>query len=223
MRMRMPPTSSDLKYLITAGPTREPIDPVRYLSNRSSGKMGFAIAAAAAAAGHEVLLITGPVWLETPAGVERIDIETADQLYRAVESRIAGADIAIMAAAVADYRPASAAEQKIKKDVHAEELTLELVKTRDVLGSAREPMGFTGMLVGFAAETEYLEANAAAKLSRKGCDLIIANDVSVPGIGFDSDDNEVLVLRRGLSAIPIARASKSQIAARIIELCDAYR
>ena len=223
MRMQMPPTSSDLKYLITAGPTREPIDPVRYLSNRSSGKMGFAIASAAAAAGHEVLLIAGPVLLETPAGVERIDIETADQLYRAVESRIAGADIAIMAAAVADYRPASAAEQKIKKDARAEELTLELVKTRDVLGSAREPMGFTGTLVGFAAETEDLEANAATKLHRKGCDLIIANDVSEPGIGFDSDDNEVLVLRRGLPALPIARASKSQIAARIIELCDAYR
>lgn len=219
----MPPTSSDLKYLITAGPTREPIDPVRYLSNRSSGKMGFAIAAAAARAGHEVLLIAGPVLLETPAGVERIDVETADQLYLAVDSRIAGADIAIMAAAVADYRPASPAGQKIKKDQHAEALTLELVKTRDVLGSAREPMGFTGTLVGFAAETEDLEANAARKMHRKGCDLIIANDVSEAGIGFDSDENEVLVLRRGLPAMRIARASKAQIAAQIIQLCDAYR
>lgn len=219
----MPPTSSDLKFLITAGPTREPIDPVRYLSNRSSGKMGFALARVAAAAGHEVLLIAGPVHLETPAGVERVDIETAAELYQVVDTRIAECDVAILAAAVADYRPARRAEQKIKKAEGVERLTLELVRTRDVLGSARDAMGFTGVLVGFAAETEDLESNAAKKLQSKACDLIIANDVSVPGIGFDSDENAVLVLRRGASTRSIARSSKDQIAAEIVQLCESAR
>ncbi|MGI9242759.1 MAG: phosphopantothenoylcysteine decarboxylase [Verrucomicrobiales bacterium] len=212
-----------MKILVTAGPTREPIDPVRYLSNRSSGKMGFAIAAAAAAAGHEVILVSGPVSLVTPEQIQRVDVETAEDLYHAVESRIATVDIAIMAAAVADYRPARAAGEKIKKDGAAETLTLELVRTRDVLGSARGEMGFTGTLVGFAAETEDLEANAAKKLHRKGCDFVVANDVSVPGIGFDSDENAVLVLRQGAPTISLGKRSKERLAAEIIELCSAAR
>ena len=185
--------------------------------------MGFAIAAAAAAAGHEVLLISGPVSLATPEGVRRVDIETADELFHAVESRITKVDVAIMAAAVADYRPAQPASEKIKKEGAAETLTLELVRTRDVLGSARGLMGFTGTLVGFAAETGDLEANATKKLHRKGCDLVIANDVSVPGIGFDSDENAVLVLRQGAPTISIGKRSKERLASEIIELCPAAR
>ena len=208
-----------MNFLVTAGPTREPIDPVRYLSNRSSGKMGFAIAQAAAVAGHGVILVAGPVGLDAPEGVERVDIMTAEDLYRAVEERIAGVDVAIMAAAVADYRPAEIATQKIKKS--GDTLGLTLVKTRDVLGSARGPMGFDGLLVGFAAETENLEANARKKLESKGCDLVIANDVSQPGIGFDSDDNEILILRRTAETVSLPRASKAQLAATIIEYCVA--
>ena len=185
--------------------------------------MGFALARVAAAAGHEVLLIAGPANLETPAGVERVDIETAAELYQVVDTRIAECDVAIMAAAVADFRPARRAEQKIKKAGGVDGLTLALVRTRDVLGSARDPMGFTGVLVGFAAETEDLESNAAKKLRSKACDLIIANDVSVPGIGFDSDENAVLVLRRGAPTRSIARSSKDQIAAEIIQLCESAR
>ena len=207
-----------MKFLITAGPTREPIDPVRYLSNRSSGKMGFALAAAAAAAGHEIVLVAGPVGLETPGGVRRIDVETAEELFDAVASEIDDVDCAIMAAAVADYRPAQLADQKIKKS--ADSLSLELVRTKDVLGSARGPMGFGGLLVGFAAETEELESNATKKLHAKGCDLIIANDVSEPGIGFDSDENEVLIIRKDTATTKLARASKAEIAATIIQHCE---
>ena len=207
-----------MRFLITAGPTREPIDPVRYLSNRSSGKMGFALAAAAADSGHEVLLIAGPVNLPTPDGVRRIDIETAEQLYAVVAEEIQGVDCAIMAAAVADYRPAEAADQKIKKST--ETLELKLVRTRDVLGSAREPLGFSGMLVGFAAETEHLESNAQKKLLAKGCDMVIANDVSETGIGFDSEDNEVLVIRKDYPTTKLGRASKREIAAAIIQRCE---
>ena len=210
-----------MKFLITAGPTREPIDPVRYLSNRSSGKMGFTLAGTAAKAGHQVVLISGPVSLATPEGVERIDVETADEMYEAVAARIGGADCAIMAAAVADYRPAEIAEHKIKKD--GESLELTLIRTRDILGSARAPMGFAGLLVGFAAETQDLEANAAAKLEKKDCDLIVANDVSKPGIGFDSDENEVVILQRGAASISIGQAPKPKIAAAIILLCESLK
>lgn len=207
-----------MKFLITAGPTREPIDPVRYLSNRSSGKMGFALAEAAVQAGHQAILIAGPVNLATPGGVERIDVETAEQLYQAVAREINQADVAIMAAAVADYRPAEVAGEKIKKT--GDTLTLTFIKTRDVLGSARGPMGFEGFLVGFAAETSDLEANAAEKLLKKDCDMMIANDVSKPGIGFDSEENEVLVLSKKAQTTKLDRASKSEIAASIIRRCE---
>jgi phosphopantothenoylcysteine decarboxylase/phosphopantothenate--cysteine ligase len=210
-----------VKFLITAGPTREPIDPVRFLSNRSSGKMGFTLAGTAARAGHQVVLIAGPVNLATPDGVERIDVVTADEMYQAVAARIEDTDCAIMAAAVADYRPAEIAEQKIKKA--DETLELRLVRTTDILGSARSPMGFTGLLVGFAAETQDLEANAAAKLEKKGCDLIVANDVSKPGIGFDSDENEVVILQRGAASIAIKQAPKAKIAAAIILMCESSK
>ena len=178
-----------MKVLITAGPTREPLDPVRFLSNRSSGRMGYALAEAALAQGHEVILITGPVALMPPRGAQLIAVETAREMFEAVRSHLNDCDIAIFAAAVADYRPVVAAPQKLKKN--SPTLTLELKRTEDILGSARSVFGFTGCLVGFAAETENLIAHAQAKLARKGCDLIIANDVSQPGIGFDSPENAV--------------------------------
>lgn len=181
-----------MKILITAGPTREAIDPVRFLTNRSSGKMGYAIADAAVHAGHQVLLVSGPTSLDVPAGVDFIPVESAAEMYEVVARYLPKMGAAFFAAAVADYTPAKISDQKIKKT--GESLSLELVKTRDILGSAREPMGFEGFLVGFAAETENLEANARAKLEKKGCDLIVANDVSRSDIGFDSEENEALLV-----------------------------
>ncbi|MEP4076643.1 bifunctional phosphopantothenoylcysteine decarboxylase/phosphopantothenate--cysteine ligase CoaBC [Haloferula sp.] len=181
-----------MKVLITAGPTREPIDPVRYLSNRSSGKMGYALAAAFTEAGHQVLLISGPTKLDIPDGVDLIPVETAADMFEAVEHHLGRMDTAVFAAAVADYRPQEVPEHKIKKT--GETLTMELIRNPDILGSCRGRFGFHGVLVGFAAETENLESNAREKLTRKGCDLVIANDVSQAGIGFDSDRNQILLV-----------------------------
>ena len=202
-----------MHFLITAGPTREALDPVRYLSNRSSGRMGFALAAAAAAAGHEVTLIAGPVALDTPAGVQRVDVVSAQELYDAVRERLPGVDAAIFSAAVADYRPAQMAVQKIKKS--AETMTLTLERTPDILGSVRSVFGWRGVLVGFAAETENVIANARAKLERKGCDVMVANDVSQPGIGFDAAENEVTLLTAG-GEETLPRMSKEALARVII-------
>ncbi len=181
-----------VKVLITAGPTREPIDPVRFLTNRSSGKMGYTLAGAFIHEGHSVLLISGPTHLDVPEGADFIPVETAAEMHEAVSRHIGRMDIAVFAAAVADYTPATVETHKIKKS--GDTLTLELIRTADILGSAREAFGFTGTLVGFAAETENLEANARGKLVRKRCDLVIANDVSQPGLGFDSDRNQVLLV-----------------------------
>ena len=204
-----------MKLLITAGPTREPIDPVRYLTNRSSGKMGYAIADAAVRAGHRVRLISGPTELDVPAGVDFIPVETAAEMFSAVAAYLPGMDAAVFAAAVADYTPAAPAEQKIKKNVHT--LSLELVKTRDILGSARGVMGFTGFLVGFAAETENIESNARLKLVAKGCDLIIANDVSRDDIGFNSHENEALLVFPDRTE-PFPKAPKHDLAIRIVSI-----
>ncbi|WP_367875219.1 phosphopantothenoylcysteine decarboxylase [Luteolibacter sp. Populi] len=202
-----------MRVLVTAGPTREALDPVRYLTNRSSGKMGYAMADAFAQAGHAVLLISGPTNLDVPDGVDFLPIENAQEMLEAVKRHIGRMDAAVFAAAVADYRPASVSEQKIKKT--GETLTLELVKTPDILGSVRGEFGFTGTLVGFAAETQNLLENARAKLQRKGCDLVIANDVSKPGIGFDSDRNEVLlVFPEHTEALP--EDEKHHLAPRIV-------
>lgn len=181
-----------MRVLVTAGPTREPLDPVRYLSNRSSGKMGYAMADAFVKAGHRVLLVSGPTALDVPEGVDFLPVESAEEMFEAVKRHIGRMDAAVFAAAVADYRPAVVSDQKIKKT--GEALTLELVRTPDILGSVRGEFGFGGTLAGFAAETRDLEVNAREKLKRKGCDLVIANDVSKPGIGFDSDRNEVLLV-----------------------------
>ncbi|WP_043446985.1 bifunctional phosphopantothenoylcysteine decarboxylase/phosphopantothenate--cysteine ligase CoaBC [Halotalea alkalilenta] len=175
-----------LEIVITAGPTREAIDPVRYLTNHSSGKMGYALAAAAQALGATVTLISGPVRLATPPGVARVDVDSAEQMLDAAERAAATADIFIAAAAVADYRPATAAEQKIKKGSE-DELVLRLIKNPDVVATiaARENAPFT---VGFAAETEALERHALDKLERKRLMMIVANQVG-GGLGFDRDDN----------------------------------
>ncbi len=212
--MRLNGQTSVVRILVTAGPTREPIDPVRFLSNRSSGKMGYELAAAFAHAGHTVLLVSGPTSLDVPDGVDFLPIETAAEMHHAVSHHIGRMDIAIFAAAVADYTPAQTAPEKIKKS--CDTLTLEFVKTPDILGSARMPLGFTGTLVGFAAETQHLEANARDKLTRKHCDLIIANDVSKPGIGFDSDQNEViLVYPDHTESLPLA--SKHELAHQLVQ------
>ncbi len=203
-----------MKILITAGPTREPLDPVRFLTNRSSGKMGYALAGAFAHEGHSVLLISGPTQLDVPAAVDFIAVGSAAEMHAAVASYLGKMDIAIFAAAVADYTPATVFPQKIKKQ--AASFMLELVRTTDILGSARTPLGFTGTLVGFAAETEDLEVNARKKLVKKHCDLIIANDVSRPGIGFDSDENEVLLIYPGHTT-PLPAASKQALAMEMVD------
>jgi phosphopantothenoylcysteine decarboxylase/phosphopantothenate--cysteine ligase len=195
--------SCGVKILVTAGPTREPIDPVRFLTNRSSGKMGYAMAEAFIHEGHSVLLVSGPTALDVPDGADYVPVETAAEMNDVVSRYLPKMDIAVFAAAVADYTPARVEPQKIKKN--GDSMTIELVRTPDILGSARESIGFAGTLVGFAAETENLEQNARDKLDRKQCDLIIANDVSKAGIGFDSDYNQVtLVFPDHVESLPAA-------------------
>jgi len=202
--------------LVNAGPTAEPIDPVRVITNRSSGRMGFAIAEAAARRGAEVVLVAGPVSLATPHGVQRIDVETALEMRDAVLAALPRATIAILAAAVADYAPARAEGVKIKREKQ-DTLTLELVKNPDILAEVVRRRG-TRTVVGFAAETNDLLENARAKLARKGCDLIVANDVSRADIGFDVDRNEVLIVGprpEDVREIPLAQ--KADIAASILD------
>ena len=217
-RLRMLPLKGS-KVVITAGPTREPIDPVRYITNRSSGKMGFAVAAAAREAGADVVLVTGPVSLPTPAAVRRIDVETAEQMYEQVHAEIGGAEIFIGCAAVSDYRPREAAEQKIKRS--APEMQLELVRSPDTLASVaalpRAP--FT---VGFAAETHDVSAHARDKLERKRIDMIAANQVG-PDCGFDRETNSLTVFWEG-GELALGEGSKGQLARRLIEIvAERYR
>ncbi|ATJ84230.1 bifunctional phosphopantothenoylcysteine decarboxylase/phosphopantothenate--cysteine ligase CoaBC [Halomonas beimenensis] len=184
-----------LTVVITAGPTREPLDPVRYLSNHSSGKMGFALAAAAAALGARVHLISGPVALATPIGVERHDVESAREMHDAAHRLAGECALFIGCAAVADYRAEAPAEHKLKKREGEDGLTLRLVKNPDIIASvaARPDRPY---VVGFAAETRDLEAYARDKLARKGLDMVVANDVSRQGLGFGADDNAALLLWR---------------------------
>jgi phosphopantothenoylcysteine synthetase/decarboxylase len=205
-----------MHFLITAGPTREPLDPVRYLSNRSSGKMGYAIATAALAAGHEVTLISGPTALTPPQGAALVKVGTAQEMHHAVMSVLPSAQIAVFAAAVADYRPVQTAAQKIKKG--PETLTLTLERTPDILGSVRAT-GFKGVLAGFAAETEQMLAHAREKLRRKGCDLMVANDVSGSDTGFDTDDNEITLVFASGEIRPLARAAKSRLGEILVGVC----
>ncbi len=213
-------TADYMNFIITAGPTREAIDPVRYLTNKSSGKMGYAIAQAAIKAGHQVTLISGPTNLDIPDGVDFLPVETADEMYEAVERWIPKAEIAIFAAAVADYRPISISEQKIKK--HGETMTLELTKNRDILGSCRSLFHYSGTLIGFAAETQTVIENARLKLERKQCDLIVANDVSRTDIGFDNNENEIFFVE-ATSTESIPKADKHHLAHLIIDKAVSLR
>ena len=212
-----PPVNAGLlagvNLLITAGPTRERLDPVRYLTNRSSGKMGFAIAAAAREAGAHVTLVTGPVQLPTPAGITRINVESAREMYAAVHRHIADADVFIAAAAVADYQPVKVAKQKIKKQGGA--IKLDLEPAPDIVKSVAD-MAKRPLVVGFAAETNDVEQNARAKLKRKNLDMIAANQVG-EGLAFDCEDNALTVLWPG-GKIEIARAPKLQVARELIAL-----
>ena len=196
------------RVLVTAGPTRECIDPVRFVSNRSSGKMGFAVAQALQEVGAEVVLVSGPVSLPTPFGVRRIDVESCEQMYAAVQRELPGTAIFIGTAAVADYRPTQCAPQKIKKT--GESLQLELTRTVDILAhvSASTPRPF---VVGFAAETHAVEHHARAKLLAKNLDLIAANEVG-HSKAFDCDHNALLVLWRGGGRIELPSASKCELA-----------
>lgn len=203
-----------MKFLITAGPTREALDPARYITNRSSGRMGYALAGAAKHDGHEVILISGPTALDVPPGVDFIHVESAQEMYEAVRDMVKYADVAILCAAVADYRPVAFSEQKIKKD--GERLVIELERTPDILGSMRDIFGFTGTLVGFAAETQNVEDYARGKLERKKCDFIVANDVSRSDIGFDSRENEVALVFPDHTEY-LEKDTKEHIAMHIIE------
>ena len=207
-----------LRVMVTAGPTRERIDPVRFISNRSSGKMGFAVAAAAREAGAEVTLVSGPVSLETPYGVRRVDVESATDMHSAVHNAIGGTHILIAAAAVADYKPTAVAGQKIKKT--QDNLELELTRAPDVLASVTA-LPKAPFAVGFAAETEKIEEHARVKLERKRLDMIAANRVG-DGLAFDCDDNALIVLWPGGSR-QLGPKSKDDLARELIVLiADRY-
>ncbi len=200
--------------LVTAGPTREPLDPVRFLSNRSSGKMGYAIAEAAAFRGARVVLVSGPTALPSPRGVELIQVETAQEMHDAVLTSLEAATVVIKAAAVADYRPKHVAQRKIKKDETVPEVTLEA--TPDILAEIGKRKG-RRVVVGFAAETDELVQNARKKLQRKNLDLVVANDVSQRGAGFDSDTNVVKILDAQGGVEELSLQTKRSVADKILD------
>ena len=204
------------RVLVSAGPTYEDIDPVRFIGNRSSGKMGFAIAAAAVAAGAEVLLVAGPVALPSPPGLRRIDVRSAAQMHAAVTAALP-ADVYIGAAAVADFTPSHVAGNKIKKQPGETGLVLQLVRTRDILAELAADPQRPALVVGFAAETDNVERNARAKLASKRVDLICANRVGVAGSGFESDDNALVVYGAGIERA-LGPASKGQLAEALVAL-----
>ncbi|MGA2483698.1 MAG: bifunctional phosphopantothenoylcysteine decarboxylase/phosphopantothenate--cysteine ligase CoaBC [Candidatus Acidiferrales bacterium] len=199
--------------LVTAGPTHEAIDPVRYLSNRSSGKMGYALAEAAARRGAQVILVSGPAALETPAGVRRVDVRTAEEMHRAVLEELPRTTVVIKAAAVADYRPAARQEKKVKAK---ERITLELEPTADILADVARQKG-DRILVGFAAETDHVAEHAREKLAGKNVDLIVANDVTAPGAGFDRDTNVVTLYARDGREQALERMAKRDVAQRVLD------
>jgi len=204
--------------LVTAGPTREDIDPVRFLTNRSSGKMGYAIADAAARRGARVVLVSGPTELQVPDGVDWIPVRSAEEMEKAVQEHAIEAGVVVMAAAVADYRAPAAQTQKIRRA--GERLTLELERTPDILAGlaqGRARANHRQVLVGFAAETGLVAENARAKLERKGADMIVANDVTREGAGFDTDTNIVTIFLRDGREIPLPKLTKFEVANRILD------
>jgi len=209
-----------LRFLITAGPTREPLDPVRFLSNPSSGRMGYALAQAASAAGHTVHLITGPTHISPPEVQALTRVTTAQEMWEAVSSQLDSSDVLIMAAAVADYRPKVFTDKKIKKGDGP--ITLELERTPDILLSAARTKA-QRLHVGFAAETGDLIENARAKLEAKALDLIVANDVTEAGSGFGTDTNRATLLWRDGRIEALPQMTKLDLAAHIIQsLVDHY-
>ena len=203
------------RVVVTAGPTLEPIDPVRFVSNRSSGKMGYAIAAAAADAGAEVFLVSGPTALRAPAGTQLVPIETAEQLRDAVLGLLPNADAVVMAAAVADYRPIETRERKIKKRDAGKEMTLRLTENPDILKAIVAARRAGAIVVGFKAETGDATAEAGRMLREKKLDLVVANDVSDPGSAFGSDTDRVtFVSADGVEALPLL--AKTEVARRLV-------
>ena len=210
-----------LTVLVTAGPTREAIDPIRYLSNHSSGKMGYAVAAAAKRRGARVILISGPVALTQPAGVELVNVTSSEDMFKAVINRLPEADVIIMSAAVSDFKPAEVSDSKIKKDnlpslyKDAEAITLNLVKTQDILSeiSGRKGKQF---IAGFAAETENVVANAKEKLISKKLDMIVANDITKAGAGFEVDTNIVTLIDRWGEVVECPMMTKKAVADKIL-------
>ncbi len=200
--------------LVTAGPTCEDLDPVRFITNRSSGKMGYAVAEAAAGRGACVILVSGPTALAAPEGVERVDVRTAEEMLRTVKSRFTKATIAVFAAAVADYRPASASTAKIKRTNEA--LTIRLEPNPDILATVAKEKA-EQVVVGFAAETDHVAENARKKLEKKNADLMVANDVTAEGAGFDVDTNIVTIFSRDGRDLPLPRLSKAEVAQRILD------
>ncbi|HKW32761.1 MAG TPA: bifunctional phosphopantothenoylcysteine decarboxylase/phosphopantothenate--cysteine ligase CoaBC [Candidatus Acidoferrum sp.] len=200
--------------LVSAGPTCEDLDPVRFLTNRSSGKMGYAVAEAAAKRGAKVILVSGPVNLQTPVGVERIEVRTAEEMRRAVVERFGSASIAILAAAVADYRPAQSRAEKIKKG--GAPLAISLEPTTDILAEVATNKG-NKIVVGFAAETDHVAENARKKLASKNADLIVANDVTAEGAGFDRDTNVVTLFSRDGRDLALPKMPKGEVAQRILD------
>ena len=209
-----------MRFLVTAGPTREPIDPVRYISNRSSGKMGYAIAEAVLAEGHDVTLISGPVNLDPPHDAKLISVSTSDEMFEAVHQHTDKCDICVLCAAVADYKPAHVSSNKSKQQ--SEKFSLELVPTRDILTSLGQRQDRQFVLVGFAAETDHLEENATKKLRAKNCDIIVANDVSDANSGLESDVNEVTILFRNGEKKKISRAQKKIIAHELVKIFSSF-
>ncbi len=213
------------RVLVTAGGTREPVDPVRSLCNRSSGKMGFAVAAEAARRGAEVSLVAGPCALVTPSGVRRVDVETALEMREAVLAELPQVGVVVMVAAVADFRPARPASRKIKKEEFAEEAApvIELVRNPDILAEiSAQPRGGR-VIVGFAAEDHDVLEAARRKLARKACDLIVANDVSREGSGFEGDSNAVTFVLPGGEAEELPLLSKTEVAARLWDRIEKLR
>ncbi|MDQ6939083.1 MAG: hypothetical protein M3119_02895 [Verrucomicrobiota bacterium] len=203
-----------MKFVVTAGPTREPIDPVRFISNRSSGKMGYAIAEAAIEAGHKVTLISGPTALTPPENARVIKITTADELYDAVHEHASNCDALVMCAAVSDYKPIETFVLKMPKQ--RGEFSLPLTSTRDILASLPRERSY--LVIGFAAETHDLEKNAQKKLRDKNCDAIIANDVSATDVGMESDENAVEIFFQNGNRKKISRAKKLFIARELIKI-----
>jgi len=200
--------------LVTAGPTCEDLDPVRYITNRSSGKMGYAVAREAARRGAKVILISGPTALDCPEGVERVDVRTAQDMLHMVETRFPAATITVFAAAVADYRPADPVASKIKRT--KDEVTIRLQPNPDILAMVAQKKG-ERLVVGFAAETDHVAENARKKLESKNADLIVANDVTAEGAGFDVDTNIVTIFSRDGRDLPLPRLTKVEVAQRILD------